>query len=138
MIVVQELMSVMEKVMYQESELTPGQTEPPEGSVLVEGVVRKFAFHPGRLEYYKRKVIEWLNELPKGFHMGSGDGSSFLGACMDKDGHQWGEHIHIEMLICMGMGLGLVQWCLPRDTWNAFPGGMPYFQVDTVNGFSKA
>ena len=94
-----------------------------------EGIVRNFGFNPDRLESHRREISEMLAELPVEFHEGSGDGMSFLNACCDKDGRQWGEHRNMEMLFAIGQALGKVQACAPREMWTMLPGGMPYYVV---------
>ena len=47
--------------------------------------------------------------------------------CNDKDGNQWtGFHQRMEQLLMLGIGLGLMEIQVPRNLWEAFPGGMPY------------
>lgn len=97
--------------------------------VKVEGVVNNYGFHPTRLESHRDGVKLFLGELPKGFHQNTGGGASFLQACIDKGGNQWGEHPNIEQLMCLGIGLGLAKYCMPKEMWSVLPGGMPYFVV---------
>jgi hypothetical protein len=111
--------------------------EPPAGAVIVQGVLSQFGFHKARLESHREEVREALAGLPDGFHSGKGGGQSFLNACMDKDGNQWGEHRNIEQLISLGIGLGYVAYCLPKEAWQSLPGGMPYFSV-TLEGAAHA
>jgi hypothetical protein len=102
---------------------------PPAGMVLVEGVVNRYGLHPVRLESHRAEVTELLNELPEEFQEAKGGGWSFLQACVTQRGDQWGEHVHIEQLFVMAMGLGLGRWVMPRSMWRAFPGSMPYFVI---------
>jgi hypothetical protein len=111
------------------SEETPNNL-PPADAVIVKGVVRNFGFHPTRLESHRADVINMLNELPPQFHQKTGGGWSFLNACMTKDGHQWGEQLDVEALMCLGIGLKLVRYPLPREMWNVLPGSVPYFVID--------
>jgi len=98
--------------------------------IKVEGVAHSFGFDPEKLDANKEEIFSLLKEFPKEFHAASGGGMSFLNACVDKDRNQWGKHKDIESLVCLGIGLGVVKYCLPRKMWEAFPGGMPYFVVD--------
>lgn len=102
---------------------------PPADAILVAGVVQKFGFHPGRLEEKRADVLSMLGQLPAPFRKGSGDGWTFLNACVDIHGHQWGEQLHVEALMCLGLGLKAVDYLLPRDVWPSLPGGVPYFVV---------
>lgn len=49
--------------------------------------------------------------------------------CLFRDGEQWGEHRNIEQLLVLGIGTKQAKMLMPRDTWAALPGGMPYFMV---------
>ena len=107
--------------------------KPPADAVIVDGALGKMAFHSGRLETHPQEVADALRQLPDQFHEGKGSGWSFLNACMDKDGNQWGEHVNVNELMVLGLGLGLVRYCLPREMWLSLPGSMPYFSVN-LNG----
>lgn len=110
--------------------LPPG--EPPVGVVAVEGIVRRYGFHPERLEAKRLAVLTWLKALPTEFHKTGGGGWSFLNACNQSDGRQWtGSHRHMEQLFCLALGLGLAECQMPREMWSALPGGMPYYIVHT-------
>jgi len=101
-------------------------------AITVEGITHKIGFHPDRLEEKRNMVTEWLNALPHQFHKNSGGGWSFLNACNQENGVQWtGLHQRMEQLFCLGIGLNLVKSQLPREMWEALPGGMPYYAIDT-------
>lgn len=110
--------------------------ESTDNAVTVEGVVRNFGFHPDRLQSHRAEIAAQLSELPTEFlseTQGGGGGWSFLNACNDHEGNQWtGEQATMEVLFCLGMGLGMVQCLLPREMWSALPGGVPYYGVDTA------
>jgi hypothetical protein len=108
----------------------PADGTTPEGCVEVEGIMSRFGLHPQRLEDHRTEVGAWLMALPHTFRKSSGGGWSFLNACHDEDGNQWGEHRNMEQLFVLGIALGLARWLLPRDMWPAFPGGMPYVGID--------
>ena len=99
--------------------------------VLVEGVVSRFGFHPGRLDVHCEAILEFLHALPNEFQAPpeGGGGWSFLNACMTKDGEQWGGQKSVDELMCLGMAIGHVKILLPRDMWGVLPGGVPYFSV---------
>ena len=79
-----------EGVMYREGEFSDGV--PPSDAVLVEGIVRKFAYHPQRLEAARPKVAQLIREIVADeFLKGKGGGCSFLSLCEDRNGVQWGE-----------------------------------------------
>lgn len=103
--------------------------EATEPRVEVEGITNKFGFHPDRLRSHKEEIKAMLEQLPDDFKISHGGGMTFLNACMTKSGEQWGEHRDMEMLFCLAIGVGLAEWLLPRDTWEALPGSMPYVGV---------
>lgn len=110
-------------------------------SVLIKAAVGVASMLPSKLKEHKEEIRELLMELPEQFRASSGGGWSFLNACMDKNGRQWGEHNHIDMLLVLGLGIGLVEFCLPRDMWECLPGGVPYFVIkdkdDVARGQDK-
>jgi hypothetical protein len=99
--------------------------------VKVEGIRLTLGFHPGRLEIHRAEVLNWLTYLPLQFRKSSGGGWSFLNACQDINDEQWtGLHERMEQLFCLGLGLDLVACVIPREMWDALPGGMPYYRVE--------
>jgi hypothetical protein len=106
--------------------------EDTKDAVLVEGVVNKFGLCPARLRSHVTDIRELLQQLPVEFqsgHQKGGGGWSFLNACVDKDGEQWGEHENIEQLLVLGLATHQATILLPRNMWSLLPGGMPYFSV---------
>lgn len=134
MIDTEKIDAAMRDSLFRNEEVPDGK--PPADAVIVDGVRSKFGFHKARLESHREEVREALAQLSDQFHRGRGDGWSFLNACMDKDGNQWGEHRNVEQLVCLGIALGLVEYCLPKEMWSVLPGGMPYFAVN-LNGEKK-
>lgn len=110
--------------LYKPSEINDNQ--PPSDCVIVEGVIGKFGFHPGRLESHREEVISILREMDSNFFASSGGGYTFLNLCQDKNGNQWGEHQNCNELVGLVIGLKLGKYCLPREMWSALPGGVPY------------
>lgn len=96
---------------------------------IVKGIVHNFCFDPERLAANKADIMDLLNQLPNAFHQSHGGGWSFLNACYDKDGWQWGEHANMEELFCLGMAVDAVRELMP-DMRECFPGGMPYYVVN--------
>ena len=105
------------------------EDEPRDGAVEVAGVISKFSFCPERIAEKTAAITELLAELPDEFKQTGGGGWSFLNACLDRDGKQWGEHRDMEALFCLGIAAGKAKWQLPRDMWDVLPGGMPYVVV---------
>jgi hypothetical protein len=114
--------------LFKEEEVPDGKA--PADALIVEGVRGKFGLHKGRVETHRQEVKEMLAELPDKFHTSKGGGWTFLNGCMDRDGNQWGEQIHVDELVVLGSALGLAHYQMPREMWHIFPGGVPYFDVD--------
>ena len=94
--------------------------------VKVEGITNMFGLHPQRLEEKRELVTALLAELPEEFK----EGYTFLNFCTTKNGEQWtGIHRICEQLIVMAIGLGLMEYCMPREMWAFLPGGVPYLII---------
>lgn len=113
-------------------EEAPDPSHPPEGAIMVDGILRRWGFHPGRIAEHTQEIADLLAELPDEFHASKGGGWTFLNACNDKHGQQWGEHPTMEALFAMGIAAGKARWLMSRKDWDMFPGGMPPFVVVTV------
>lgn len=108
----------------------------PSDFVAVEGIVQKFALHKERLEEHRETVREWLNQLPDKFHAHGGGGAHFSEMCLDKEGNLWGQHLDMERLCVLGIGLGFVRFPMPRAFWGITL-GVPYVCIDTTKGSSN-
>ena len=96
----------------------------------IEGIIQMFVFNQKALDEHRDDIESMLLQLPTQFRQGVGGGWSFLNACNREDGVQWtGEHVQMERLFAMGMGIGKVACVMPRDMWPALPGGMPYYVI---------
>jgi len=94
--------------------------------VKVEGLTSMFGLHPQRLEEKRELVLALLAELPAEFK----EGWTFLNLCTTKDGEQWTDmHRICEQLVVMAIGLGLMEYCIPREMWKILPGGVPYLII---------
>ena len=94
--------------------------------VEVQGLTNMFGLHPQRLEEKRELVTALLAELPVEFK----EGYTFLNLCTTKDGEQWtAMHRVCEQLVVMAIGLGLMEYCLPREMWAILPGGVPYLMI---------
>jgi hypothetical protein len=116
---------LMLKVLYNSEEL---KEEIPKGVVLVKGIVHDYGFHPERVKLHKPDIDALLSELPDQFFRNRGGGWSFLNACVDRHGEQWGEQRDAESLICLGIAIGSASWLL-EDMADILPGGVPYLEV---------
>lgn len=98
--------------------------------VIGEGVMTKMGFHPGRLKAHEENIFSMLKGLPEEFMATKGGGYTFLNACVTKDGDQWtGDHSSVDKLIVLGSAIKRMSFLMPRDMWDALPGGMPYLVV---------
>lgn len=114
--------------LYRDEEVE-GLTEAPADAVLVEGVRLRLGLHPQRVAGHADEIVKNLQALPDTFQQDGGEGMSFLSACNNRDGEQWGEHNDIDHLLVLGLAIKRVAYCMPRDMWRALPGGVPYFVV---------
>jgi len=94
--------------------------------VKVEAIINNFVFHSERVKKYTDEIVSFLDELPDKFKSSIGGGWSFVNACMDKHGNQWGEHRNMEQLFALGIAIGKAKFMIPRRMWSIFPGGVPY------------
>ncbi len=100
--------------------------------VEVEGLASRFLFHRGRLAERTADIVEMLGQLNENFHEAGGNGWTFLNACVDREGNRWGEHVDVELLVCLGIAIGQAEWIFPREMWYCLPGGLPYFRVKSL------
>jgi hypothetical protein len=111
----------------------------PADAVLAAGITIEILFDPARLAAHTDDIGSMLDQLPATFKPASqgGDGGwSFLKACNDAKGNQWGEQKHMETLFMLGIAVGKARWMFPRRTWPKLPGGMPYVIVSPT-GFQN-
>lgn len=105
--------------------------EPTENHKVGEAAQMKVGFHPERLNNNKKKIEEMLDCLPNEFKKSGGGGWSFLNMCNDKDGNQWADlHKTMDELVALGTATGKLSFLMPKEMWNALPGGMPYLVVN--------
>ena len=114
--------------LFKDGELVDGK---PQGEyIAVEGLTRNIGFNPERLQAKKQVVKELLRKLPEEFKESVGGGWSFLNFCKTKEGEQWtGMHLVCEQLVCLGLGLKLLGYLMPREMWKFLPGGVPYIVI---------
>ncbi len=98
-------------------------------AIKVEGIITNYLFSKSRLEEHTDEIVGLLHELPDEFLQKYGLGWSFLQAAFDKHGNHWGEHPSMELLFALGIGVGKVEFILPREMWVNLPGGMPFVVI---------
>lgn len=106
-------------------------------AVKVQGILTNFSFSEAKLVAHRQEITDLLNQLPRTFRESEDGGWSFLQACFDSRGHHWGEHPHMEALMCLGLAIGKVEYLMPRELWKVLPGGMPYFVIKDYDENSK-
>ena len=125
-----ELHKIFLDCLYKDGEI-PTDGSIPKDAVLVDGIVTNIGFEPNRLKANKPKILELAKSIVTDpFMKGTGDGMSFLQLCEDREGNQWGEHRNMEQLVLLCKGLGMADYCLPKEFWGALPGGVPYVWFD--------
>ena len=100
------------------------------GLIVVKGIMITFAFVKEQLDAKRADIESMLRQLPPSFMREVGGGASFLEAPIRADGEHWAEHPTVDDLFCLGFGLGVVGYCLPREAWVDLPGGLPYLFVE--------
>jgi hypothetical protein len=103
--------------------------EPNEDAVAVDAIMETVLFDNRKVREHAQDIVDLLLQLPNEFRMSGGGGWSFLQACMDRQGHQWGEHQDMARLFALGMAAGFVYCQMPRSMWDKLPGGMPYYII---------
>lgn len=100
--------------------------------IRVEGVVlEEVMLHPLRVAKNKTVIEDLLLLLDNSFMADGGGGASFLNMCVDKHGVQWtGVHSVQEELFILGRAIGAAHFVVPRQYWDALPGGMPFVIIE--------
>jgi hypothetical protein len=115
--------------LFREEELVDGKPEIE--PVMAEGLVNTVGFHRERLEGHREDVTALLGQIDKTFLRSEGGGWSFLNFVQNSEGEMWtGLQRTAEQLVLLGLGLGLVEYLLPRPLWGSLPGGVPYLVIN--------
>lgn len=97
---------------------------------LIEGVMLKVVFNPEKVENNLQNIKDMLAQLPLAFRQEYGGGWTFIKMCVDAEGNQWTSvHKQMDALVCLGLAIDELRFCLPREMWKVFPDGMPYVQI---------
>lgn len=109
------------------------ELEPTVDFILGEGIATVSVFSAERLEENKKKIFSMLDELPD-----IDEEVSFLKICYDKNGRQWADlHSTMDLLVQLGRATGALEFTVPRDCWDVFPGGVPYVVRNRENDNEK-
>lgn len=99
------------------------EVAPPADAIETRPYISTFVFDPVRVAAVREEVYALLMDLPVSFQLGD----LFTNMCMDRHLHQWGEHVHMEELLALGVATGLVE-VAPRESWPAL-GGVPLVSI---------
>lgn len=84
-----------------------------------------------RLYKYREDVIRMLLSLKPEARVDEKGGMSVAVMTYRGDNTQWTDDMSdIDKLIALGMAMGLLSFCAPRDKWPALPGGLPYVRIE--------
>lgn len=96
---------------------------------IVQGVMHSVAFDEVVLDKNHKLITQMLDQLPRNFQEQEG-GGHFMSACNDVNGELWTDsHMRIETLLLLGLAIGRIDFCLPRELWHIMPYNLPYFRV---------
>lgn len=104
----------------------------------VDGWMFVHTMHPQSLMVCREDITRMLLSLPAGARVDVSGGASVAMLTRRDDGTIWtGEMLAVERLVAMGIGVGLAEFCAPREAWPRLPGGLPYVRVNiTAHGVS--
>lgn len=112
------------ELLLKENEIDEDTQQPKDGVSIIkaEGITRNFGLHEGRVLEHKDEIHAMLEELNPLFK----EGYTFLQMPFDKNDRQWGEQPTAQELLVMGMAIGELKYCFPREMWMVLPGSVPY------------
>lgn len=112
------------KLLFKEDEIDENTQQPKDGvsTIKVEGITQNFGLHEGRVLEHKDEIHAMLEELSPLFK----EGYTFLQMPFDKNDRQWGEQPTAQELLVLGMAIGELKYCFPREMWMVLPGSVPY------------
>lgn len=106
------------------------QEDISERGIKCEGVVVRAMLDDIKVNEYRTEILDMLSQLPDKFVRSKGGGASFLAMCRKKDGSPWaGEHRYVDILVCLGIAVKELHYCLPRESWHILPGSVPYIVI---------
>lgn len=98
--------------------------------IIAKCIMADYVFAPEKIEAYRADIDSMISQLPEPFYTSIGGGWSFLNFVENKNGEMWTDrHIVAESLLALGIAIGKMAFCTPRETWDHLPGGMPYVYI---------
>ena len=113
---------LLKSMLISEGDPIPAESE----STIARGITANVRFCTAKVTDHREEIRMMLDELPKQFRQSHGGGWTFLNMVTRRDGSQWGEQQQAEWLLLMGLAAGLIKYLVPKDSWNIFPGRVPY------------
>ncbi len=97
----------------------------------IEGWLMRHTFSVPQLAKSREEIIRLLLAIHRGFRSDEGQGGSVGMLTMRDDNVMWtGDMSDIEKLLSLGMAVGLVTFCVPREKWDRLPNGLPYVRIE--------
>ena len=107
------------------------EQSPPLTHVAVDAWMFRHTFSIRMLQRAREDIIRMLLSLPAGFRVDEREGGSVANMISRNDNSVWSTDLtDVEKLIALGMGVGLVTFCAPREKWHKLPGGLPYVRIE--------
>ena len=95
-------------------------------NIHVEGVQLNVLFNPDRIKKNQANISSMINQLNPTFR----EGWTFLNMCDTKDGNQWTDlQVRMDQLLTLGLAINKIEYLMPREFWQALPGGVPYITI---------
>lgn len=92
----------------------------------VAGVQLEVYFAPRQIACNAERIKLMLKQLNPEFKKGW----SFLQLVLNGLEFQWTSlHLDADMLLCLGLATGHIEYCTDREYWPLLPGGVPYIRI---------
>ena len=88
--------------------------------IIITGFTLKVLFNKEKLLNNKEEIVNLLNQIQN-----LDEGISILKAPYDELGQERTSIYACELLMCLGLGLGEIEYAYPRELWDNLPGGLP-------------